>query len=60
MTAHLGFTGTRRGLTAAQLKVIEGILSPFTHVHHGLCVDADAQVHHLAQRMGLAIIGHPP
>ena len=29
-------------------------------LHHGVCVGGDAQVHRIAQTLGLAIIGHPP
>jgi hypothetical protein len=59
---HLGFTGTRKGMTEAQADAVREMLrargSPW--LHHGLCVGADEQAHHIARSLGMQIEGHPP
>ena len=61
---HLGFTGTRNGMTSAQRQVVERMLENggvFT-AHHGDCVGADADFHELvrADADGNVIVVHPP
>jgi hypothetical protein len=59
----LGFTGTRRGMTAAQ----EANLCQLVHdyapdiARHGDCIGADAEFHTIVRLMaeGAFIIGHP-
>ncbi|HVX91217.1 MAG TPA: hypothetical protein VHC20_06375, partial [Candidatus Paceibacterota bacterium] len=66
----LGFTGTSRGATRAQLLTLRTWLlypvelikeATIREFHHGLCVGADEQAHRLArQRVHIWIVGHPP
>ncbi|KKN03792.1 hypothetical protein LCGC14_1104290 [marine sediment metagenome] len=58
----IGFTGTRKELTAAQelellCKVVQ--LEPF-EVHHGDCIGADTRFHRICELLGIRIIIHPP
>ena len=59
---HLGFTGSRQGLTPAQQAVIIAILTDLapTTLHHGDCTGADAAVHAIAVNLGIAVVIHPP
>lgn len=61
---RLGFTGTQRGLTPAQLATLEKWLSErvdvTTEIHHGDCIGADAQLDALADKFGIKTIIHPP
>ena len=59
---HIGFTGTRRGMTAAQEAVLRTILASFgaAVLHHGDCIGADAQAHDVATSLGLEVVVHPP
>lgn len=63
---HVGFTGTRKGMTRDQkrrlLLLFEEITNKSRHVvfHHGDCVGADAEAHHLARKFPFKIVGHPP
>lgn len=58
----LGFTGTRRGLTAKQLREVSELLTVLVpgEVHHGDCVGADAQFDALCRARGIKIVRHPP
>jgi hypothetical protein len=62
---HIGFTGTRHGMTQAQLSVLERYLSvefcsgDAEWLHHGDCIGADYQCHHIARQLGYKIAGHP-
>lgn len=61
---HLGFTGTRNGLTTEQMTSLHrefgSHAGPGTYLHHGDCVGADADAHHIARRHDLTIHAHPP
>jgi hypothetical protein len=58
----IGFTGTRKGLTGAQLASLKSILSDKVgcEFHHGDCIGADAQAHDAAVCLGLIPVIHPP
>lgn len=67
---HIGFTGTRHGMTDAQasavllslLSVYEPSLMPEPlTVHHGDCVGADEQFHRIATQLSIAArsVAHP-
>lgn len=56
----VGFTGTREGMSAAQVETVARLLRELrpTEVHHGCCVGADEQLHAIA-RVDYAVYGHP-
>jgi hypothetical protein len=59
----LGFTGTQLGMTWFQIQTILDMFryqDKFTAVHHGDCLGADQQMHHLALLAGLKVVIHPP
>jgi hypothetical protein len=62
----VGFTGTRAGMTAAQLDSVRHVLAEFTGPnvtlmgHHGDCIGADAQFHALLKEINATIVVHPP
>jgi hypothetical protein len=67
-TLHIGFTGTRHGMTCDQWeRVIEAIGEAGNEdpivAHHGCCVGADVQFHRDVRRLvppsELRVIGHP-
>lgn len=53
----IGFTGTRNGMTRKQLTTVQGLLADATAFHHGDCVGADAEAHHLVTCRRVL---HPP
>jgi hypothetical protein len=65
----IGFTGTRAGMTKAQLLAVHSLLAyevlvtdwedAELHAHHGDCTGADAQFHVIATISGFRVIGHP-
>jgi hypothetical protein len=58
---RIGFTGTRRGMTAAQMRVLRDMLAEHDgEFHHGDCIGADAQSHDVARDLLYEIIVHPP
>lgn len=58
---HIGFTGTRRGMTTEQRAALRSVLIPYRgHFHHGDCVGADKEAHVIAHDMAFAIEVHPP
>lgn len=67
-TIHVGFTGTRWGMTMQQkdavhqmLKDLAALVRPGRVVaHHGDCVGADSNFHDLARDVNAYTIGHPP
>lgn len=64
-TIAVGFTGTRRGVTAPQkeaLEVLLGRVLPMDEFHHGDCVGADSDAHAIVRslRPRVAVVVHPP
>ena len=64
MTLHIGFTGTRHGMTfmqdAAVLRLVDDLHAEHDlTVHHGCCVGADADFHSMCRDLDLVIVGHP-
>ena len=58
---RLGFTGTRYGMTPAQMAKVDDIVSfEVTEVHHGDCVGADHDIHRIAKTSGIPTVVHPP
>ena len=59
---HVGFTGTRAGMTNAQWREVLGWLGDMKPgvLHHGDCQGADSQAHDLARELGWRIVIHPP
>ena len=62
----VGFTGTREGMTAAQIVALTEFFAKhgdkITEFHHGDCVGADAQAHNIACGMigEDKVYVHPP
>lgn len=58
----LGFTGTQKGMTNIQLKIVDRLLKKynFSEAHHGDCIGADSDFHSLCLKNGVDIIIHPP
>lgn len=65
---HVGFTGTRYGMSPAQQTVVAQALDRLVSgepaatfiAHHGDCVGADAQFHDLTRLRGFRTVGHLP
>lgn len=65
---HIGFTGTRHGMTDAQRRAVDiaiaDVIGGDTRLrvvaHHGDCVGADHEFHAIARQYGCAICVHPP
>ncbi len=64
---HVGFTGTRHGISHAQMRhlftslaEIEEECDGIVGFHHGDCVGADAEAHVMAIVLGYRVIVHPP
>jgi hypothetical protein len=61
---HLGFTGTRSGMTDEQKNTFKQVLLALipTHFHHGDCLGADADAHDIVKKVlpACQIIIHPP
>jgi hypothetical protein len=63
MNRHVGFTGTREGLTLAQSYSVEQLLREdilTLTAHHGDCIGADADFHVITKSLGFVVHGHPP
>ena len=58
----IGFTGTRRDITARQYEELEKLLNRIVmeEFHHGDCVGADATAHSIMMRSKTLIVIHPP
>lgn len=61
---RLGFTGTKRGMTEVQKRVVSGFVQLFQPVqaHHGDCVGADSDFHDIIRDIvpNCLIVVHPP
>jgi hypothetical protein len=59
---HVGFSGTRRGMTSEQSRALRRSLASFEDavLHHGDAVGADAEAHEQAVVLGWSVIIHPP
>jgi hypothetical protein len=66
-TVHIGFTGTRKGMTPQQKHVFEALIIELTAdpglfiFHHGDCKGADAEAHAIVQSKlpHIGIVLHP-
>lgn len=58
----VGFTGTQVGMTLSQKVVVEWLLKQLhpTTIHHGDCIGADYEFHHLASPVVPFCTIHPP
>ena len=58
---HIGFTGTRQGMTNRQRLAFTLLTTDIIGVfHHGDCIGADAEAHLLASDAFQRIVIHPP
>lgn len=61
---HIGFTGTRKGMTADQYCSVVEILGQrepgVWFAHHGDCMGADSDFHRIAASLGAHVVGHIP
>jgi hypothetical protein len=60
---RVGFTGTRKGMTDQQKRVLRGLLKLFDveEAHHGDCVGADEDFYNICRALGIPmIVAHPP
>jgi hypothetical protein len=62
VTRVVGFTGTRRGMTARQSLAFKQWLAgiPAGIFHHGDCTGADSRAHDIALELGWTVEIHPP
>ena len=62
---HIGFSGTRHGMTLPQRRAVYRVFRWYRDnrraitVHHGSCVGADAEAHDIARMLLLAVTLHP-
>lgn len=64
---HLGFTGTRHGMTREQLHNVRSLVVSLKNAnaptriaaHHGDCVGADAEFHAICRALGCWLVIHP-
>ncbi len=64
MIEHLGFVGTRAGMTAAQLRsvracFVDAVEDGARVFHHGDCVGADEEAYWMARDFELILVAHP-
>jgi len=62
---HVGFTGTRLGLSSKQRHALRTVLAELRNsgaiwFHHGDCIGADEQAHTSAKAIGYNVHVHPP
>lgn len=60
----VGFTGTRRGMTAIQKEQVTKLVislreSGYSIARHGMCVGADEDFHNIVRELEFYVIGHP-
>lgn len=62
LTHHIGFTGTRQGMTPTQRAAVRELLAahPGAVLHHGDAIGADAQAHDIAIALRCSVVVHPP
>lgn len=66
MLLRLSFTGTSRPVSSHQLQSLRQLfrhfntLSPRVELHHGDCINADAEAHAIAEQLQWRIVIHPP
>lgn len=62
MTVHIGFTGTRDGMTQRQVETVTKLLCDLgaTDLHHGDCVGADRDAHMVGLVLDLTMHLHGP
>jgi hypothetical protein len=62
VTVHIGFTGTRAGMTPEQQTRVSLLLLELgaTDLDHGDCIGADDQADQIGRELGLGIFIHPP
>jgi hypothetical protein len=58
----IGFTGTAKGMTDKQIRILQNQLLIFKpkEFHHGDCVGADADAHRIALALNILVVVHPP
>jgi hypothetical protein len=59
---HIGFTGTRNGMTPEQQTRVSLLLLELgaTDLHHGDCTGSDDQMDQIACELGIGVCVHPP
>jgi hypothetical protein len=59
---HIGFAGTRLGMTSDQMGALREVLAPLRQavLHHGDAIGADAEAHDIALTLGWKAVIHPP
>lgn len=60
MTVRIGFTGTSKRMPEAQTATLWVLLSGVEELHHGDCVNADAEAHDVVRAHGGYVVLHPP
>lgn len=63
ITKHLGFTGTRGGMTLPQVRRLQSwratLLAQYTDLHEGDCIGADEKMVDIFKDL-MTIVCHPP